>query len=216
MSDPTGVPRAQSVSEVAGLAVQHIPPECRFTEGDAEVIHRHRDLLLSLEPKVIESFYDTLYSHPPTAAVFVDGERPDREKTLSDWWRKTVEGPLDDQYFAWMALVGLVHVARGVENPSMLAMADHTAEMVGGSLNHAGLDPAEAETLVEAFRRLTSTVGAIITFGYTYGYDEAVGAALYDIAGMPERLVRRLRDQQIATAIARGRVQMDEGRSAPS
>jgi hypothetical protein len=203
------------VAEVAGLAVRQIPPDCRFTDADAVVIRRHRELLLSLEPTLVAAFYDTLYAHPPTAAVFVEGERPDREQTLSQWWRKTVEGPLDDQYFAWMALVGLVHVARGVENPTMLAMAEHTAELVGGSLGGAGLDPAEAEELVEAFRRLTTTVGAIITFGYTYGYEEAVGAALYDVAGMPERLVRRLREQQIVAAVARGREEMSDSSAEP-
>lgn len=219
MTDQADHPPVQSIADVAASALGHIPPDCRFGEEDAAAIHAHQEFLLGLEPHIVMSFYDTLYAYPPTAAVFVQGERPEREESLAQWWRKTVQGPLDDQYFSWMALVGLVHVARGVENPAMLAMGDHIVERLAGVLDDldavvaAGIMPVEAERLLEAFRRLAMTIGAIITFGYTYGNEEAVGAALYDIAGMPERLVERLREQQIARAVARGREQMHRGRS---
>jgi hypothetical protein len=44
-------------------------------------------------------------------------------------------------------------------------------------------------------------LGAIITFGY----DQAVVAALFAVAGMPEALLRRLRDQEVAAALAAAR-----------
>lgn len=190
-----------SVTEIARQAVEQMPPACRFRPEDAQVIYEHKELLLGLEREVVQGFYDTVYGHGPTAAIFVEGERPDREATLSHWWRRTVNGPLNDQYFAWMATVGLVHVLRGVQNPMMLAMTDWTVGVLADNVAHAAIGQTDGERLVEAFRRLASTVGAIITLGY----DQAVVDALYNVAGMPEALLRRLRDQEVASALERAR-----------
>jgi Protoglobin len=188
----------ESMHDIARAAIEQMPPECRFRPIDAQVIKRHEETLLALESLAVKGFYDTLYAHPSTAAVFVEGERPDRELTLSNWWRRTVSGPLDDEYFAWMAMVGLVHVIRDVSNPMMLAMADFVATFAADQAAAARLDPADVEELTQAFRRLSGTVGAIIS----YGYDQAVVAALYNIAGMPAALLRRLRNQEVADALA--------------
>jgi hypothetical protein len=194
----------ETMSQVAARAVELMPPASRFRPQDAEVIAAHTDWLLTLEHDLVAAFYDTLYDHGPTAAVFTAGERPMREATLSNWWQRTANGPLDDRYFSWMALVGLVHVLRGVENPMMLAMADHVVGLVADAAAGAGLPSGETEHLVEAFRRLASAVRAIITCGY----DQAVVGALYNVAGMPEGLVRRLRDQEVAAALATAREQV--------
>ena len=193
-----------TMRQIEQLAREQLPPACRFMPEDASVIRDHQELLLALEPDVVKAFYDTLYAHGPTAAVFVHGERPDREVTLSQWWRRTVIGPLNDQYFDWMAMVGLVHVIRGVTNPMMLAMAEFTVTFVADKTSGAEIDKADAERLVAAFRRLASTVGAIITCGY----DQAVVSALYNVAGMPEGLLRRLRNQEIAEALVVARQEM--------
>jgi hypothetical protein len=190
--------------EIASRAMEQMPPATRFRPDDAQVIYEHKELLLGLESIVIKGFYDTLYDHVPTAAVFVEGERPDRETTLSHWWRRTVNGPLNDQYFAWMAMVGLVHVVRGVQNPMMLAMADYTVGVVAEQTAVADVGQHHSERLVEAFRRLASTVGAIITSGY----DQAVVDALFNVAGMPEALLRRLRDQEVTEALESARAEV--------
>jgi Protoglobin len=191
--------------EVARAAFTQIPPACRFRESDAKIIGAYQEPLMALEPAVIKAFYDTLYNHPTTGAVFVDGERPARELTLSNWWRRTVLGPLDEEYFAWMAMVGLVHVARNVGNPMMLAMTSFVTSFVAEKVAEMPLDRAEAESLIEAFRRLASTVGSVISFGYDRAYDRAVVTALSDLAGMPEALFQRLRHQEVLSALAEAR-----------
>jgi hypothetical protein len=194
----------ETMRQIAQSSREQLPPACRFTPEDAAVIGSYKEVLLGLESQVVQAFYDTLYAHGPTAAVFVDGERPAREVTLSQWWRRTVIGPLDDRYFDWMAMVGLVHVIRGVSNPMMLAMAEFTVTFVAQQAAAAEIDEADAARLVQAFRRLASTVGAIITSGY----DQAVVSALYNVAGMPEALLRRLRNQEIAEALGVAREEM--------
>lgn len=187
--------------EVARRAIDEMPPQCRVRATDADVVVAYREPLLALEPVVVRGFYDTLYAHGPTARVFRDGERAARELTLSDWWRRTVNGPLDDDYFAWMALVGLVHVIRRVSNPMMLAMADYVRTFVAERAVEITHDTGDRERLIDAFGRLASTVSAIIT----YAYDHAVASALYDVAGMPQALLERLRDQEIAASLAQAR-----------
>jgi hypothetical protein len=76
--------------EVARAAIGQMPPETRFRPEDAQAIARHRALLLSWTEELVQKFYDTLFAHPPTRAVFREGERPEREETLRNWWRKTV------------------------------------------------------------------------------------------------------------------------------
>ncbi|PIE99882.1 MAG: globin domain protein, partial [Propionibacterium sp.] len=120
----------EKMHDIAYSAIDQIPPSQRLRQEDREVIVRNKENLLALGPYIVKSFYDTLYDHPPTAAVFHAGERHDREGTLVNWWSRTVNGPLDDDYFAWMALVGLVHVMRNVTNPMMLVMSDHVALIV--------------------------------------------------------------------------------------
>ena len=217
----------ESTHVVASAAIEQMPPEFRFQPGDAELIRRYRDILLPLEGAFVNGFYETVYAHPPTAAIFRDGERPEREVTLGRWWRRTVEGPLDDDYFAWMAMVGLVHVVRGVTNPMMLAMADyivrftfeylpHIAAAAAASTGGAGaaapmeeaLEVAAANAdvfeLSSAFFRLSATVGAVIA----HGYDEAVVSAMYNVAGMQKSLLKRLRDQEVASALAAARAEL--------
>lgn len=189
---------------IARAAINHTPPACRVTPEHAATIARHADLLMPLGPEVVQGFYDTLFGHAPTAAVFSNGERPMREETLADWWQRTLRGPIDDQYWSWMAMVGLIHVIRRVSNPMMLAMAEYVARFVGEQSHRLGLSEQERTELVDAFSRVASMTSSIIT----YGYDHAVSSALFEVAGMPEALLARLRDQEIKTVLKDARVEV--------
>lgn len=182
-------------------AIDEMPPISRLRAQDAEVIARHRDALLALEAGLIRGFYDTVYGHPVTARVFKDGEREDREHTLTDWWRRTVNGPLDEDYFAWMALVGLVHVIRRVSNPMMLSMVNYVRQAVVDHAQSWPITDADRLALTDAFGRLGAQVAAVIT----YSYDHAVVDALFNVAGMPPTLLERLRDQEVASTLSHAR-----------
>lgn len=189
--------------EIARAAFAQMPPACRIRETDAQIIKQNQEALLALEPDLNKGFYDTLYDHGPTREVFTDDERPAREETLANWWRRTVVGPLDEEYFAWMAMVGLVHVARKVSNPMMISMASYVATFVAEKATMMGLEREQEEALAEAFSRLAATVGAVIS----YGYDQAVLRALYEVAGMPPALLQRLQHREVMAAL-------DEARAA--
>ena len=189
---------------IAQTAINQTPPECRVQAEDAQVIARHSDCLLAMGPAVVKAFYDTLYGHDQTERLFRPGERPMRERTLASWWERTVRGPLDDDYWAWMALVGLTHVVRRVTNPMMLAMTGFVAQFVETNSDALPVPQTEQRHVVTALRRVCATAGAIITFAY----DHAVSSALFEVAGMPQALLARLRDQEISQALALAHTQV--------
>ncbi|WP_457637099.1 protoglobin domain-containing protein [Oceanithermus sp.] len=170
--------------EVAQKAIGDMPPETRFRPEDAEVIKAHADLILPLAGEFVTGFYDMLFAHEPTRAVFEEGERAEREKTLADFLAHVVNGPHDDEFFAWLAFVGPVHVVRQVSNPMMLAMLDYLVLFI--MKKFAGHENAAAVT--EAFVRLAATLGSIITYGYEVAWQEA----LQNVVGMPPALVQRM------------------------
>ncbi|RTH27267.1 globin [Thermus scotoductus] len=154
-----------------------LPPQARFRPlEDAKTFARHKEAMRSWVDAVVQGFYDTLFAHPATRVIFREGERPAREKTLRDWYLRTVEGPFNGQYFAWQTLVGLVHVRRGVTNAMMAAMWNWVVDTVS-RLARQTLPQGEAEALADAWRRLGFTVMALISESYLHAYLEALAQA---------------------------------------
>lgn len=187
---------------VDGILTALVPAALPLPE-DHETLARNRAWLLSMETEVVALFYDTLYAYPPTAGVFVEGERDDREQTLRVWWQRTVGSPIDMDYFRWMAFVGIVHIKRGVTNPMMLSMLQVVTEHVV-VVARVALGDAEAVKLQQVFARLATTVGAIISEAYTIGY---LGA-LEDLAGLDPKLTARMLAMEVKRIEDEGRGQL--------
>lgn len=169
-------------TRLAQSALEQMPPEDRFSQEDAEVLLRHRDLLASLGEELVQAFYNALFAHPTTRAVFREGERPKREETLRTWWRRTLEGPFDLDYWAWQARVGLIHLRRGVTNPMMLGHAAFVARFVGERVAHV-----EEGRLAQAVSRLMATVSSLIA----QGYNEVFVEAARSFTGQSRKLLER-------------------------
>ena len=168
---------------IAQKAIGDMPPSTRFGPEDSEVLRRNAEALLAVRDTFVQGFYDLLFAHPPTRAVFEEGERPEREKTLAAFYERVVWGPHDDKFLAWLAFVGPVHVVRGVTNPMMLAMLGYLVEFV----REGTRELPDHENLVRAFSRLSATLGAIIA----YGYEMAWKKALENVVGIPPVLAER-------------------------
>lgn len=192
-------------AEIVGEMV----PATLVNAHDASTIARHTEFLLGIEDDLVTGFYDALEDHAETAAVFHEGERPAREATLRDWWRRTVTGPLDERYWAWMGLVGVVHIRRGVRNPMMLSMMAFITDAVGEHARTAGLPAEEAAALHVAFTHLTATASAVISESYTQSY---IGA-LQALGGLNPRLLATMLAIEIQAIEDAGRVEL--GESAP-
>jgi len=170
--------KREKLREIARQAMEDMAQEARFRPEDHQVLLKHKDRLLALTDELVKAFYDTLFATPSTRKVFHEGERPEREKTLRDWWQRTIEGPVDEDYWAWQAYVGLIHVKRVVTNPMMLGQAFMIEDLVRTHLD----DPEVAG----AMRRLMATVAAIIA----YGYERAQLLSVEESTGMGQELIR--------------------------
>ncbi|WP_188596348.1 protoglobin domain-containing protein [Thermocladium modestius] len=164
-----------------------IPPPIRFGEEDAQAIRKYSRELEAITDELVRGFYDLLYSHPATAAVFKEGERAEREATLRDWWLRTVRGPFDEGYWRWQAFVGVVHFRRGVTNSMMMAMY---AWLVGrvGELLSGRLPPQAVSEVSQALLKLAVT-GAALTVA---GYEALMEEGFAEEAGADPRLVRNI------------------------
>lgn len=176
-----------TLSELTTMILAQMPPQGRFREEDADAIQAHKTLLLSMEDKLVQGFYDALFAHPATSAVFSEDERPAREETLRQWWRRTISGPFDHKYWSWQALVGLIHVKRGVKNPMMIAMWGWVLNVVQAELSTA-LPRDEAESLMNSFLRLAATVQSLTAESYLEHYVQALSNA----TGFEQELLDRL------------------------
>ncbi len=172
----------KSADELLKEIMSEIPDSVLLQEQDKAIIISHKDKLLSWKDEVVKQFYDTLFSKEATRAIFREGERPEREKTLAAWWERTVSGPFDDDYYKWMIFVGFLHVARRVTNPMMLAMTSFVSDFVAEKAKAEGLE--NGTQLARSFTKLMNLIGIIIASSY----DKAFAASIEEITGMSAQL----------------------------
>jgi len=195
--------RAVDVAALIDGIIASLVPAALPQADDHATLARNREWLLGLEDEITTLFYDSLYAHAATAAVFQDGERAAREQTLRGWWQRTVGAPVDTAYLRWMSLVGIVHIKRRVTNPMMLSMLQIVTERVV-TRARADLGDVEAQALQQALSRLSTAIGAIISEAYTMGF---VGA-LEDLAGLDPKLTARMLDLEVQRIERESRAQL--------
>ncbi|MCB0035317.1 MAG: hypothetical protein KDE51_14895 [Anaerolineales bacterium] len=176
--------------------IGQMPPTTRFRQEDVKVIGAHKDFLLSLEDKIVAGFYDTLFNHAPTKAIFVEGERPDREQTLRNWWQRTLNGPFDASYWTWQTLVGLIHIKRKVKNPMMIAMWGWVLNTLRSELSqHCSAE--EVTKVMDSFERLAATIQALTAESYLENYINALSTA----TGFNMELLQRMVNTEVEDLI---------------
>lgn len=186
-----------TLNDITDNILQQMPPNTRFREEDAQIIQKHHAQLAALEDKLVQGFYDMLFEHPPTNQIFIEGERPAREETLRVWWRRTLDGPFDSNYWNWQALVGLIHVKRKVKNPMMIAMWGWILTTIKQELA-ADLEADALNALQASFVRLAATVQSLTAESYLEHYIKALQGATGFKPGLLERLVANEVDDLLA------------------
>lgn len=167
--------------------IEQIPECVRFNDDDAQALIRNKDILLTLEDGLVEGFYNSVYSYSVTRAVFTDDERAAREKTLREWYRRTLNGPFDEKYWKWQVFVGLVHIKRKVNNAMVAGMWGWILTYLSeNALEH--IEPNEAKAVIKALHSLQAAVLALISESYLQNMFVAVDKA----SGIKEALLMRL------------------------
>lgn len=175
-------PRELAHEIVAGV-VERAP----LTDEDRIVLAEYIPQFLAAEDDLVEHFYDTLFAHPATAAVFRDGERAEREHDLRLWWRRTMSSGIGTDYLEWAAYLGLVHINRGVTIPMMMAAFQIVWDVAARAIM-PGLSREDGVRFGIAISHFQSTAGAVMTEAAKMGHL----TALENVAGIRQELADRL------------------------
>ncbi len=175
-----------------------------YSEEDPQILRRYTAVTAVWQEEVTQVFYDTLYGHRATAAVFRGGERPSREQTLRNWYQTVTEGNIDDQFWQWQWFVGLVHIPRGISNPFMMGMMSRVQQLFWQKCReNMSLD--EAEMVYGAFKRVTDVIAGLIAEGYFQSYVHAMERMSGQSRTLIDRMVHMEVEEMLAEARSRGR-----------
>jgi hypothetical protein len=117
----------------------------------------------------VKMFYETLFAYAPTQALFHEGERQQREKTIRDWYCQVVNGEIGEQFWQQQHQVGQKHVGRGIMNSYMVGMMHRTQQFFLEKCV-AAFGTEEAVKVYSAFKRVTDMACGIIAEGYHTPY----------------------------------------------
>jgi hypothetical protein len=185
--------------------ISTIPEGQRFSEQDAALLMQHKTELLAMEDALVKGFYDTIEANPSMAAILGNSSRETREATLRRWWQRTLSGPFDDKYWAWQALVGVVHIKVGVKNPMMMGMWHWMLGWLRPQLTAESMGSAElAQSIMDSIDRLSLTTLAITAESYLDNYLETV----IRITGFKPALLERMFKSEINVILAEAREQL--------
>jgi hypothetical protein len=160
---------------------------------DYAILHARGAVLSAWSDELVAVFYDTLYQYPATATIFKEGERPQREQSLRQWYDEICNHQVDSAFWQKQWRVGLIHIARKVTTPFMLGMISRVQQVfLHKCLAHYEL--AEALEVYGAFKRLTDVIGGLIAESYFVNYIEA----MENVGGLKLSLVQRMIDLEIA------------------
>ena len=174
-----------------------MPEQTLLTDKDIQVLKRNKDFIFSLASVIVQDFYDVLFSNEKTKAVFKPGEREIREKSLTDWMVKTIEGNFDLPYWSWQTFVGILHVKRKVTNNMMIAMMGRVSDIIFTQAI-LQLPKEEAIALKTAWIKFSTTVLSLIAEAYHIFYMTAVS----NVTGMKQNLLNNAVQVEIDNLIS--------------
>jgi len=192
--------------ELTRSIIESIPSQQRFTAEDEVLLLQHKDALLALEDELVKGFYDAIELNPAMQALLGDGARAEREATLRRWWQRTLAGPIDEKYWAWQALVGVVHIKVGVKNPMMMGMWNWILTWLRPRVAEMAGSPEATDTLMACIQRLALTTQAITAESFLMNYLETV----IRITGFKPALLERMFKTEIKVVLAEAREQLGE------
>ncbi len=167
--------------------LEHYTVLTGIKDEDYKTLAEHKDKLATWKDEVVKDFYDTLFNYEPTKKIFHEGERPKVEKTLEEWYLGLLEGKKDFSFWEHQWFVGLVHIARGVDNAFMHSMMARVQNLMAEKCFQE-FPPEEAKRVYTAFKKITDTIAGVIMEGYFIQYIESI----VRMTGIKEQVIERM------------------------
>ena len=163
-----------------------------ISQADFDLLHSVEPVATQWTDDVVKLFYDTLFGYARTAAVFHAGERPDREKTLNEWYRSIFNATDSEAFWALQGRIGFAHIRRHINNEFMIGMASKLVQFfTQKSIESFGVEKGVAVAI--AFERVLKSVVGLTA----EGYDVASQAAFTESTGADSKLVNRLIQESV-------------------
>jgi hypothetical protein len=167
--------------------LEHYTVLTGIEDEDYKILAEHKDKLATWKDDVVKDFYDTLFNYEPTKKIFHEGERPKVEKTLEEWYLGLLEGKKEFSFWEHQWFVGLVHIARGVDNAFMHSMMARVQNLIAEKCFQE-FPPEEAKRVYTAFKKITDTIAGVIMEGYFIQYIESI----VRMTGIKEQVIERM------------------------
>ena len=181
--------------------LQEIPQQLIPNARDGEILRQHRDFFEQHKQTVIQGFYDFMYAQTATKQHLSNENRATRETLLTQWYEITVEGYFDQAYWAWQALVGIVHIKHKIPDSAVLGMWSWLID----SLHQALLvekTTAEVAQLMTILHKVQATVCSVIIESSKRSQQEAITRA----SGLNPTIMNRFIDIEINELLKQGRI----------
>lgn len=183
-------------SQNSGEYFQRMAKFIGFDQKQAEIIFESRFIIEKYIPEIVSHFYVHLLQYPPTRRFFLkaDGSVDDdyvklRMSHLSNFWRRTANGPYDDEYARYLDYIGLAHTRRGadprIDIPERYVIGQvgfiQHAIAAGLSAELHEVDPAWEVRALKAWNLLMMVILALLARAYTTEEEAAESSKAADV-----------------------------------
>lgn len=175
-----------NLDELTSHILEKIPQIMFPTLEDEQLIRSHRSFFEKHEAELIKGFYDTLYRESATRAKLKLEDRKQRENSLRQWYRVTIGGNFDRDYWNWQTFVGMVHVKHEIPNSAFLSMWGWMITFLSEHIFHE-LPSDEAQALLSVLQKLQVVVTSLIVESFIITEREAIKRS----SGLKEALLAR-------------------------
>lgn len=163
----------------AGRYLRYMAEFIGFTADEAAAVRRTKPALERHLPRIMTDFYAQLLRYPPTRALFlgpdggVDQDYVElRMRHQVNFWLRTADAVLDDDYGRYVDFVGRAHTARGAD-PSIYVAERYVIGMVGfvqHAISKALMaeldDGPDADLALEAWDKLNMVILEVLARAY--------------------------------------------------
>lgn len=164
----------------------------RIEQNDFDTLRQVAPQAREWVGELVQLFYDTLFAHPRTAAVFRPGERPAREETLKRWYLSLFEAGDDEAFWCTQGRIAFAHIRRHVNNEFMIGIAAVVSEWFMAK----AVEAFGYEKGLKVAQSLSRILNAVV--GLTAeGYDVMSQIAFSESTGADPQLVDRLIQQSV-------------------
>jgi hypothetical protein len=140
-----------------------------FSDDDRHVLQEAAEHTQLWVDEFVHIFYEALFTCPFTKGLFHEGERPEREQTIRDWYLRITSGKLDDQFWEEHWQVGIRHINRQVHNSYTFGMMHRTQRFfLDKCLTNFGTE--KGLQIFHAFKRASDIASGLIAEGYHSTY----------------------------------------------